>query len=174
MKLRCCHSLILFVLAVANSGCLSPETDSRPATPPTISSLPSVAPTKEDLEHPGSDLLLFRAASLEEADPVPAAIPPPGRVGLPDDLQTLPLNPVFDLLMGNGTAQSTQDAYGTLGLLSLTGMTHILRGVSGGSGSGGRHSLRHVADFTDDALQPDDETPRAKRPPFMFGLEWKY
>src|SRR5205807_1258067 len=98
--------------------------------------------------------------------------PTQSNVGVPGELQTLALNPVFDLLAGNSSAQSNQEAYATLGLLGLTGMTRIMHGVT--NGSGGRHPFRHVADFTDDVLQPDDETPRGKRPPFIFGLEWKY
>jgi hypothetical protein len=82
----------------------------------------------------------------------------------------MPLNPVFDLLLGRN-AESNDDAYQTIALFCLTGMTRAMRG-SGHSGGG--HKFHQVADFTDDLLQPDDWVQRSKRPPYAFGLEWKY
>jgi hypothetical protein len=90
---------------------------------------------------------------------------------VPGGLQTVPLNSVFELLKGGDNSQARSEAYQTLGLLGLSGMTRIIRGSGHPGGNTGFH---RVADFTDDLLQPDEEAQRSKRLPCAFGLELKY
>jgi hypothetical protein len=76
-------------------------------------------------------------------------------------------------LAGDHSDQTRQDAFQALGLMSLTGMAHMMRH---GDGSGGNHGMHMVSGLADDLLQPDDvplQTKRA-RAPCAFGLELKY
>ena len=89
----------------------------------------------------------------------------------PGEVQTLALNPVFDLLRGTASSQREDEAYQTLGLMGITGMARLMRGLSN---SGNRSGFRRAADLTDSVLQPDEEAQYTRRPPYAFGLEVKY
>src|SRR5437764_461862 len=119
MKARGSAYVLLILLIAANSGCLAPRSDPPAAklVSPVVSYHTSASVDINQGEHPGSDLLLFRAASSEEPEMSIFSTPSQSNVGLPSELQTLPLNPVIGLLTGNSTSQSSQEAYTTLGLL---------------------------------------------------------
>ena len=119
--------------------------------------------------------MIWRAVSSDPEEPAPDIVSriQPSSVFVPGGLQTCPLNPLLELLAGNDCAQTHQDAFQTLGLMGLTGMVHMVRR---GDDSGSNHALHHMADLTDDLLQPDEESQQTKRvqAPFVFGWECKY
>jgi len=120
---------------------------------------------------PDSEPLTWRAVSSEPEAPTDiATCPLPSNVSVPGGLEVCPLNSVLQLASGDSSPQTRDDAFKNLGLFGLTGMAQLLRRT------GGPGSLHHVGDVTDDLLQPDDESAATKRvrPPFAFGLEWRY
>jgi hypothetical protein len=124
------------------------------------------------VERGNSDPAIWRAVSAEEPDSklITSELQRSSAVA-PGELQTLPLNPVFDLLKGNASSQTEDQAYQTLGLMGLTSMARLMHGLGN---SGSRRGFRRAADVTDDLLQPDEEAQYTRRPPYAFGLEFKY
>ncbi len=165
------HILLLMISAVL-SGCQIPQTDPGSVTPVRSPvSTPSVSTSESVGLDPRSDSILSRGVSGEEPEAEAEPLLQRSNTIAPGELQTLPLNPVIDLIKGTSSPQREEEAYQTIGLLGLTGMVRGLRGLGH---SGSHRGFHQVADFTDDLLQPDEEAQRSKRPPFAFGLEWKY
>ena len=166
--------VILLLFIGVNNGCLGPRADptGTASVPSAIAAPGSISPAITELGLSGTEPAESRAISSEE--PVPDACPnlQPGNGIVPGELPIYSLNPVLDLLKGNSNSQTNQEACEALGLMGLTGMARMMRGL--GTGSGSRHRLNHVADLTDDLLEPDEEAHRGKRLPPVFGLEWKY
>lgn len=96
------------------------------------------------------------------------------QLGGPAPLPNYALNPVVELLTKEGTPQTRQDAFQTLGLVGLSGMVPLLHRA--GNGSGASRNWHRMGDAAEDLLQPDDQmaSRRLNRAPFTFGLEWKY
>ena len=167
MKAR---NLVLILLSAALGGCVSTREDLFPTGPASSAAPSSAVPVSEkdagDLERAP---ILSRAVSEDEPEIDDALLGRSPAIA-PGELQTLPLNPVLELLSGNGNSQTKDEAYQTLTLFGLHGMTRLLRTTSHTGGRG----FRRAADFTDDLLQPDEEFQRGKRPPYAFGLEFKY
>lgn len=165
---------VLLLFTVAIGGCLAPRADptETASAAGAFTAPPSASPAITDRQLSGDEPVVADAVRSEE--PVLDAGPNPQRGNgiVPGELPTYSLNPVLDLLKGNSLSQTNQEAFETLGLLGLTGMARMMRGI--GTSSGSRHRLNHVAELTDDLLQPDEEAYRGKRPPCVFGLEWKY
>jgi hypothetical protein len=172
MKAHRFAHLFLILFAAVTGGCQASRSDTRTST----SALPAPAAPAVSLPASGAvdrggDPFLTRAVSAEE--PESAATSDLGRSKpiAPGELPILPLNPVFDLVTGNTSERTTDEAYQTLAMFGLSGMTWIMRGSGH---TGGRRGFQRAADFTDDLLQPEEEMQRSRRPPYAFGLEFKY
>jgi hypothetical protein len=165
---------IMLLLSAANGGCLTWRPDPPDATPATLAvSAPPAVPELSAVALAESEPMLCRAVSSEEPGPAADSSPERQDLALPGGLQTYPLNPLFDVL-SSGTAQNRQDALQTLGLMGVSGLAQMMHAMGGGCG--GHHGFHQMADLTNDLLQPDDDSQQDKRirPPFAFGLEWKY
>jgi hypothetical protein len=167
----------LALLLAATSGCLAPPIHPavEPSPPLVLPGPPITLPSPDEvaLQLPDSEPVTWRAVSSEpEASKDLASYPLPGTAPLPGALEVCSLNSVFQLAKGDGSPQTRDDALKTLSLFGLTGMVQLLRHTGGPSGD----HLHRMGDFTDDLLQPDDESAATKRvrPPFTFGLEWRY
>src|SRR5262249_36858597 len=173
-KASCSPRGILILFALANGGCQTPRNDPAGpvSSPHAFAASPSGRRGISDQQRLETERAVSRGVSSEDSVLDAAPNLPRGDSKVPSEVPTYALNPVLDLLKGNSTPQTDQDAYQTLGLLGITGMVHMMRSIN--SNPGGKHTLRHVADFTDDLLQPDEEAYRGKRLPYIFGLEWKY
>jgi hypothetical protein len=166
--------LILLSLAVAIGGCQAPQPDPSGSVfplPPVAASSAAAPSSGSSVGDLGSDSRVSRAVSDEEPESAVASSLQQSKPIAPGEVPTLPLNPVFDLLNGTANSSTQDEAYQTLGLMGLSGMARVMHGIGN---TGSRRGFHQVADVTDDILQPDEEAQRGRRPPYAFGLEWKY
>src|SRR5438105_2315048 len=99
------HLLPLLFLAVIG-GCQGPQVDlgnTMPARPADF--VPSVSTAQSDGLDLLGDPILSRGVSADEPDSDLDFSPQRSTYTAPGELQTLPLNPVFDLFKGNVSSQ---------------------------------------------------------------------